>query len=257
MHDIPTSSIKETWKEAWKSSRNRQQIIIGTVSMLIVVFILPVFFGYIEKRKGILLNDWVLDQLPPHNVSGLIFVIIWGMILFVVIRAIFNPRIYITYAWALVFVCIARLICITLVPLDPPTGLIPLTDPLTGVFYGNTFVTKDLFFSGHTAILTLIALCLEKKTDKLIAWLAVIAVGFLLLVQHVHYTIDVLAAPVIAYVLYTINQHFLFKSKSVRQNKRQEEAVSKPQEKAVDKPQEEAADKLREKVLSKVYSSSK
>jgi len=207
--------------------------------MIIVVFILPVFFGYIEKRKGVLLDDWVLDQIPPHNVSVLIFSIIWGMILFALIRAIYNPSIYITYCWSLIFVVIARFICITLVPLDPPAGLIPLTDPLTGIFYGHAVITKDLFFSGHTAILTLIVLCLKRKTDKLIGSLAVILVAFLLLVQHIHYTIDILAAPVIVYAIYHATIHFLYKTKSKR----------KPQAKVVNMPQED--------VLSKVYSERK
>ena len=207
--------------------------------MLIVVFILPVFFGYIEKRKGVLLDDWVLDQIPPHNVSVLIFSIIWGMILFALVRAIYNPSIYITYCWTLIFVVIARFACITLVPLDPPAGLIPLSDPLTGIFYGHAVITKDLFFSGHTAILTLIVLCLKRKTDKLIGSLAVILVGFLLLVQHIHYTIDVLAAPVIVYAIYSATSHFLYKTKSKR----------KPQAKVVTMPHED--------VLAKVYSERK
>jgi hypothetical protein len=186
-------------------------MIIGTLLMLVVVFILPSFFGYIEKRKGVLLNDWILGAVPPHNVSILIFVVIWGMILLIAIRAIYNPSIYISYCWTLIFVCIARLICISAVPLAPPIGLIPLTDPLTGVFYGNAVITKDLFFSGHTAILTLIFLCLEKRTDKIIALFAVVAVAILLIVQHIHYTIDILAAPIIVYGLYRLTAYFLYK----------------------------------------------
>jgi hypothetical protein len=189
-------------------------MIIGTLLMLAVVFILPFFFNHIEKRHGVSLNDWVLSQIPPHNESILIFAIIWSMILLAVIRAIYDPSIYITYCWTLIFVCIARLITISLVPLDPPVGLIPLTDPLTSVFYGREVITKDLFFSGHTATLVLIFLCLKRKTDRVIALLAVIAVAFLLLVQHIHYTIDILAAPVIVYVLYRITTYFLYKKVS-------------------------------------------
>jgi len=205
-------SPRENWKAVWKSPGGRQQIISGTLVMMAVVFILPNFFGYIEKRKGTVLNDWVLAAITPHNESILIFAIIWGMILFIIIRAIYSPSIYILYCWTLVFVSIARLSCIALVPLDPPRGLIPLTDPLTGVFYGNAMITKDLFFSGHTATLMLIFLCLEKPVDKVIGAIATIVVGYLLLVQHIHYTIDVLAAPVFVYVFYRFTRYFLNKS---------------------------------------------
>ncbi|MDF2432531.1 MAG: hypothetical protein JWP44_2162, partial [Mucilaginibacter sp.] len=114
---MPTTLLKENWKETWESPYKRGQIIISSLLMLIIVYILPVFFNHIEKRKGIRLNDWLLTQIPPHNVSVLIFAVIWGMIVFIVIRAIYNPSIYIYYCWTLILVIIARLTCISLVPL--------------------------------------------------------------------------------------------------------------------------------------------
>ena len=214
-----TSLLKDNWRQIWITPFKRQRLITGSLIMLIVVIMLPFFFGYIEKRPGLLLNDWVLAQLPAHNESVLIFAIIWGMILLIFIRAIYNPSIYITYCWTYIFVCLVRIVTISLVPLAPPTGFIPLTDPLTSIFYGHAVITKDLFFSGHTATLTLIALCLERKTDKLAAFAATVIVAFLLLVQHVHYTIDILAAPIIVYALYLVTRHFLYKTKKSPQPK--------------------------------------
>ena len=205
------SSITNNWKKIWNTPFERKRLVIGSVIMLIVVLLLPFFFGIIEKRKGILLNDWLLAQVPPQNVSVLIFAIIWGMILLIIIRAINNPCIYITYCWTYIFVCLSRVISISLVPLAPPVGFITLTDPLTSVFYGHAVITKDLFFSGHVSTLTLIFLCLEKKTDRAIALLAVIVVAFLLLVQHVHYTIDIVFAPFVVYGLYRPTRDFLYK----------------------------------------------
>ena len=155
------------------------------------------------------MHDWLLAAIPPHNVSVAIFSVIWGMALLILYRAIYNPEIYINYCWTLILVCIARLATISLVPLAPPVGLINLTDPLTGIFYGESTITKDLFFSGHTATLTLIFLCLEKRTDKIIGFFAILIVAVLLLVQHIHYTIDILAAPVFVYGCYRLTRHFL------------------------------------------------
>jgi membrane-associated phospholipid phosphatase len=98
---------------------------------------------------------------------------------------------------------------IYLVALDPPNGLIHLVDPLTGIFYGNVVITRDLFFSGHTSTLVLIFLCLEKRTDKILGFIAIVVVMILLLVQHIHYTIDVVAAPVIVYIIFLLTRHFL------------------------------------------------
>jgi membrane-associated phospholipid phosphatase len=73
-------------------------------------------------------------------------------------------------------------------------------------------MTKDLFFSGHTTTMVLIFLCLKKRTDKTIALMAAFAVAYLLLVQHIHYTIDVLAAPVVVYACYRLTRYLLERS---------------------------------------------
>lgn len=173
---------------------------------------MPFFFNTIEKRKGIQLNDIILDQIPAHNVSVLIFTIIWGMAALAFYRAASKPAMYVTYVWAYSFITILRFITISLFKLDPPAGLIQLIDPLTGIFYGHAQITKDLFFSGHTATLCLIYLTLEKKIDKTFGFLAIIIVGCLLLVQHVHYTLDVLIAPIATFGVFKLVVWMLGKS---------------------------------------------
>jgi membrane-associated phospholipid phosphatase len=47
----------------------------------------------------------------------------------------------------------------------------------------------------------LLALCLPKKSDKIIAFSTAISIGIMLLVQHVHYSVDVLGAVLITLLL--------------------------------------------------------
>jgi hypothetical protein len=202
-------TLRNNWKQTWNSSLQRAQLLIGTVLMLIITFMLPPFFNLIQKRNGPVLNDWVLAAIPPHNVSVAIFAVIWGMGFYSLYRAMEKPTIYITYLWTFIFITILRVLAISLIPLNPPPGLIVLTDPLTAVFYGRSTITKDLFFSGHTSILFLLILCLEKKSDKILATIATIIVACLLLVQHVHYTIDVIAAPIIIYPVHRVVKYLL------------------------------------------------
>ena len=208
---MPVPSIKDVWKEAWESPVKRGQLIIITILIGAFGIGLPYFFNYIEKRNGIVLNDWVLAHIPAHNVSVLIFTVIWGMILLILYRSLYSPSIFITYCFTLALVTVARVICISLVPLEPPIGLISLSDPVTGIFYGESNITKDLFFSGHMATLSVIYFCLEKRTDKLIGLVAVIVLAISLAVQHIHYTIDILTAPVVVYMLYLVTRAFIFK----------------------------------------------
>lgn len=188
------------------------RIVSGTAIMLTIITLLPHFFAGIEKREGVVLNDRLLAMIPPHNVSILIFIIIWGTGALTVIRAVYKPEIYIHYVWTLIFVCIVRMICISMVALNPPVGLIPLADPLTGIFYGEASITKDLFFSGHIASVTIVFLCLEKRNDKIIAFIAIFITAALLVIQHIHYTIDIIASPVITYACYWFAKRCFFKA---------------------------------------------
>ena len=210
---MPSSSLKHNWTAFWNSRWRRYQLIIGLLIMLGIIFTLPFFFALIQKRKGVVLNDWLLARIPPHDVSMLIFALIWGMVLLIVVRAISNPSIIITFVWTLIFVYIVRFITLSTVALDPPLGLVPLADPLSSAFFRSGAITKDLFFSGHTSDMVLFYLCLQKRTDKIIALIAAFAVACLLLVQHIHYTIDVLAALVVVYGCYRLTRYLLDKYK--------------------------------------------
>lgn len=202
-------AVKQEWSAAWHSPKFRLRLFTVWFFVILTISAFPFFFQAIEKREGYPLNDWLLNILPAHDVSIPIFLIVWSMSLLTLYRCIQTPELMIRFLWCYVLVSLSRFITISLVPLDPPAGLIGLADPLSNFFYGAKFVTKDLFFSGHTSTIFLMALCLPNKTDKVLGICATIGVGFLVLVQHVHYTMDVLAAPVVTWGIYRLRQWLL------------------------------------------------
>jgi PAP2 superfamily C-terminal len=206
MEDTIESTMREKWDAAWKSRAFRTKFIVGIIVLFIILATFPFFFQAIEKRHGIVLNDWLLNYLPAYNMSAPIFIIIWAATIFTFTRAFQNPYIFLTFLWAYIIVSLSRLLSISLVALDPPKGLVELKDPISNTFYGLKVVTRDLFYSGHTSSLFLMFLCLKTKTDKIISLAATVIVGFLLLVQHVHYTIDVLAALLFTYLIYLVTK---------------------------------------------------
>jgi hypothetical protein len=93
-----------------------------------------------------------------------------------------------------------------LVPLNPPPGMIPLGDPFVEYFGTGRLLTKDLFFSGHTATIFLFYLVSDpaRRGLKIIFLICTVLVAVFVLLQHVHYTIDVASAPFFTFSAYKI-----------------------------------------------------
>jgi hypothetical protein len=201
------------WRAAWELKSFRDQTISGSIILIVTFCFFPFFFKAIEKREGLVLNDWLLNWISPHDVSILIFIFVWALTILLIVRMVQKPYIFLTMLWAFVILSIIRVGTITFTALNAPKGLIILVDPLSNIFYGNTFITKDLFYSGHTSTAFLMFLCLQKKPDKIFAVIATFMIGTLLLVQHVHYTVDVLAAPLFAFFSWYISNKIVRNAK--------------------------------------------
>ena len=193
-----------SWSEAWQLRSFRNKTFVALALVAIILLTLPTFFAFIEKREGMVLQDFVLDAIPAMDVSVPTFVIIWSIVLLVFYRIYQNPRLFLEIAYGFILMCLCRVLTISILPLNPPPGLIMLKDPIANIVYGGKgiFITKDLFYSGHTGNMFLFFLCLEAKWDKIIALAAAVLIGILVLIQHIHYSIDVFAAFIFTYLLY-------------------------------------------------------
>jgi hypothetical protein len=201
--------ITDSWKEAFKSKSFKIKAAIIACFHLIIVFIFPYFFNAIQNRKGTVLNDPVLNWITPVNLSVLVFGVIWFMAIYMFVRFANHPRLLLLFFCCYALMFIIRFFTISLMPLEPPVGIIALADPLTDFFYGGRFISKDLFFSGHTATMMIMFLCFRKRIDKIIGLTATIVVGIAVIVQHVHYTFDVFSAPFFAYVIYLMGRKLI------------------------------------------------
>ncbi|WP_375436895.1 phosphatase PAP2-related protein [uncultured Hymenobacter sp.] len=193
-------SVPATWPAAWQQSAFRHRLLLTLVLLGLLVANLPHFFAWVQARPGSQLPDPLLTLLPAHEVSWPTFIVIYvsaGVALTYVL-----PRPYVLLqllgAYWLMQVC--RIMLLALLPLEPPVGLLPLRDPIidTFIYVAAGPITKDLFFSGHTATVMLLALATGPGPRRWGLLAATALVGLLVLVQHVHYTYDVVAAPVFA-----------------------------------------------------------
>ncbi|RIV20447.1 phosphatase PAP2 family protein [Fibrisoma montanum] len=202
LHPEPNEDI--AWRVAWQSAVFRRKVVIGIVALVLLLIAFPFFFQAIEQHTGPVLNDWVLSQLPARDMSLPIFLLIWSTGVLLLVRVRRDPAMFMTFVYSYLIVSLSRMVSISLVPLNPPVGLLPLIDPISNAFYGRTFITKDLFYSGHTSTIFLMFLCLRRRWDRLFALAGSFVVGLLLLIQHVHYTVDVVAAPLLTYLFFRL-----------------------------------------------------
>lgn len=197
-----TNSISDSWAEAWKNKIFRKRFIVAVAAVVAILSFLPFFFDWIEARQGTYLNDWVLEVIKPRDVSLGVFVLLWGSGFWLLLRAIQDPYLMLRFLVSYALLTLMRIVTISVFPLEPPAGLIILQDPISNQFYGNSFITKDLFFSGHTSAVFLIAYSLKNYIEKIVTIITACGVGISVLMLHIHYTIDVMAAPPLTYLCY-------------------------------------------------------
>lgn len=204
--------IKQNWRQAWYNKAFRKGSVFGIVGLLLMLVFTYYFLNYSEDRDGgIVMNDWVLDRIPARDVSMPITFCIATVMLLFTLRCLSNPNMLLTFLIAFIFILVTRIITISVTELRPPTGLIRLDDPICNLMYHSRFITRDLFYSGHTATLFLFYLCASKKPDRYYMFFATVAIGILVLVQHVHYTIDVVCAPFFAFGCYWLAKKILLR----------------------------------------------
>ena len=192
------------WIEFYRNKNLRTEFLITIILLAVTLFSLTHFLDYVQLRQGIVLPDPILDLFKPINLTWLTFGLIYCSLILAIILLANNPvRLMFAIQVYIVFI-IVRIAAMYLVPLNPPEQMIQLNDPFVQFFGTGKLLTKDLFFSGHTATLFILFLVTEKKYFKYFFLAATIVVGLAVLLQHVHYFIDVFAAPFFTYVCYKL-----------------------------------------------------
>ena len=191
-------------RNAWSDPAFRTEF-AATIALLVPVLIaLTHFLDGVERRRGVTLTDPVLALFPAVNLTWLTFLIIYAGIIAGLVVLVQNPRRLLLVFQAYAVMALFRMAAMYLAPLEPPPGIIELRDPFVEFFGGGKTLTRDLFFSGHTSTTFLLFLLIPGKWLRVAYACATLVVGVCVVLQHVHYTFDVVAAPFFAYGAYAI-----------------------------------------------------
>ena len=182
-------------------SQQNKLLIASLLFLLVCAVLFSLFLPFHEARVDEL--KWYFDDpafwvLPVMDVSLPIFTITYGTI---ISYAVFNrkekyfvSKMAFSYGLLLIF----RFLTLSALPLKEPETIVYLEDPFLNTFIYQGTIDSDLFFSGHTGLVCLVFF----QTNKW-KWLFAILggiLGVLLMIQRVHYSIDILAALPFAYL---------------------------------------------------------
>ncbi len=163
---------------------------------------------YSQRPTSVYVGDLLLDNLPVVDLN---FIIIELAFFSIVLGAAFvfsRPR-YILFSLKAVALFIAtRALFVSLTHVGIyPGSLDPGAGFLNGIYtYLN--LQKGFFFSGHTGLPFLIALIFWENRRVRITLLVLSSVfAVAVLLAHIHYSIDVLAAPFMTYGIFKIAQY--------------------------------------------------
>jgi hypothetical protein len=189
----------DAWSTAWARPRFRSELVLSLVVVAAALASLSAFVDWVEQRPGVAFEDPVLAMLPPTDVDGITFSLIYAGIAVSLLVLARRPVRLVTTLQAYTVLVLVRMLLMSVLPLDPPARIIPLRDPLVEMFGPGRALTRDLFFSGHTSTMFLLALAAPHRALRHVLFVFTVGVGFGTMLQHTHYAVDVFAAPFFAY----------------------------------------------------------
>jgi len=207
----------------WKLYLKNKKFTISLILIIILLIATLSFFSrfliYVENRPGFSFDDPILKLFSAIDLNLYIFPLIYLSILSGLIILAASPEDFFTAILAYVMLNWVRMLLMYVMPLNTPIGTIDLQDPLVFILGAGQKITKDLFFSGHTATLFLIFLAVKNKKMKIIYLIATLIVGLFVMLQKAHYSADVFTALFVSYSVYKISGNIfrvLFKKESKR-----------------------------------------
>ncbi|MBK9293539.1 MAG: hypothetical protein IPM57_03705 [Oligoflexia bacterium] len=197
-------TVIKNWQIALKDRRFAIWFLVILSLFVTTALFVRWFLVYNDTRMGASFDDPILKLFNPIDLTWPIFIIEHSAVVVGIYIMLKTPHQFSRWGLSYIFLLIVRTLTLWLVPLEPPPQMILLIDPIISIFVGANTPVKDLFFSGHTATAFLLYLGLQGHKYAKLYLLITIAVGIMIILQHAHYSIDVLVAPPFALLVYSM-----------------------------------------------------
>ena len=171
--------------------------------LLILSLIINYIAGtYATERASLPVTDIILSNIRTFDVDGIFIYGSFVFWFFTTLVLLYHPKKMIFTLKSIALFVIIRSVFVSLTHLGPfPTQVI-----VENIGFFNKFTFGgDLFFSGHTGLPFLLALIFwDEKILRYVFITSSVVFGIVVLLGHLHYSIDVLGAFFITYTIFHI-----------------------------------------------------
>lgn len=211
---------KKTWynkfMQSYKTFFTNKNFLISFLSglFLLGISLVTQFFisGYVNSLPSLPVTDLILSNIRTYDVGG---IFVYGSVVLVLVGLFvgFSRPKYLPFAMkSIALFTLIRSVFVSLTHISAfPTHIIINSSFFNAQAFNGIFTGNDLFFSGHTGLPFLLALIFwENKKLRIIFLGFSIMFAVVVLLGHIHYSIDVLSAYFITYGIFKICK-YLFK----------------------------------------------
>ncbi|GEM_PF-95541 len=209
-HPQPHKELLRRHRHYWMRKDFRISASISIVFFWVSVFVSFFAIQYATERASNPVTDIILSNFPAVDVDGLFVYGTLLLIAFATIIVFAHPKRIPFTLYSLTVFYLIRSGFISLTHIGPfPVQTENAYD--LGAVISRFLFSSDLFFSAHTGVPFLLALIFwREKTLRCIFLAWSVFLGTVVLLGHLHYTIDVVSAFFITYTIYKIAE-FLFR----------------------------------------------
>src|SRR3989344_2041181 len=215
-HRSPHRELLRRYRHYGAQQEFRVSVLLSILTFAASLITVFYAIGYATESVSNSVTDIVLSNIPRHDVGGLF---VYGTAFFVLLGVallVAHPKRIPFALHAIALFYFIRAGFISLTHLGPfPSNATSQFDfgTIAGTFLG---FGGDLFFSGHTGLAFLMALLFwHEKNIRYLFLAASVYFGAIVLLGHLHYSIDVASAFFITYGIFHIAEWLFPKDRAV------------------------------------------
>lgn len=205
-HPQPHRELMRRYRDHYAQQAARVSSLLSVIAFAISIWVNYRASTYAGTVASNFVTDIVLSNTPVFDVDGYFVYGAVALIIFIALLCIAHPKRvpFTLYSLALFYFIRAGFLTLTHIGPYPVHTPIEFSSSM-GIFLSKVFFGDDLFFSGHTGAPFLMALLYWREPLLRYAFLLwSVFLAAVVLLGHIHYSIDVASAYFITFSIYHI-----------------------------------------------------